>query len=179
MSMKRGAVLSDCGLYRYNLIRRWNDGLPTAVFIMLNPSTADADQDDPTIRKCIGFARRWGCGGIRVVNLFAFRSTKPAALLGGFGPQGAYNTKHQRQALRLCSPWTGGRVGPCVVAWGTHSTKALRQLIGEEANLLQQQASGWPIKLQCLGTAKDGNPRHPLMLAYATELQPWPVLETA
>ncbi len=168
-----GAEISKCGLYRYALWRTWDNALPVAVFVMLNPSTADARENDPTIRKCIGFAKRWGCGGIHVVNLFAFRATKPSALLGGFGPTGAHNTLYLRVALRHSSLWDTERVGPCVVAWGTQSTKRLRAMIGCESHLLRNLAAGMPVPLQCLGTAKDGNPRHPLMLAYATELQPW------
>lgn len=175
MTPASGAEISSCGLYRYALWRRWDTKLPVAVFVMLNPSTADASINDPTIRKCIGFAKRWNCGGIHVVNLFAFRATKPTALLGGFGPTGTYNTQYQRVALRKCTPWQEQRTGPCVVAWGTHSTKALRALIGNESNLLRQLAVGIPVRLQCLGTTKNGSPRHPLMLPYTTELQPWPV----
>ena len=75
-----GAVVSDDGLYRYILTRTWDRSLPALVFCMLNPSTADATVDDPTIRKCIGFAQRLGYGGIIVVNLFAYRATKPREL---------------------------------------------------------------------------------------------------
>lgn len=166
-----GAEISPCGLYRYTLWRRWDASLPRAVFVMLNPSTADADKDDPTIRKCIGFAKRWGCGGIHVVNLFAFRATKPTALLGGFGPTGTYNTRYLQIALRSCSPWHERDVGPCVIAWGTHSSKRLRALIGCESNLLRQLAEKLPIRIHCLGLTKDGSPRHPLMLPYATEMR--------
>ena len=73
------AVLSECGLYRYRLDRRWADG-PTCGFIMLNPSTADAEVDDPTIRRCIGFAKREACGALIVVNIYPLRATKPADL---------------------------------------------------------------------------------------------------
>jgi hypothetical protein len=85
----RGATLSDCGRYRYRLWRRWADG-PTVLFVMLNPSTADADVDDPTIRRCIGFARSWGAGALEVVNLYAWRATQPAELKAAVGPVGEY-----------------------------------------------------------------------------------------
>src|SRR5689334_20041621 len=72
----KSAVLSPCGLYRYRLTRRWGDG-PALLFVMLNPSTADATEDDPTIRRCTGFAKREGMPAIEVVNLFAWRATDP------------------------------------------------------------------------------------------------------
>ena len=75
-AMERTAIISPCERFRYALTRRWTDG-PIALFIMLNPSDADAYIDDPTIRRCIGFAKRENCGGLRVENLFAYRSPKP------------------------------------------------------------------------------------------------------
>ena len=75
--MMKGAVISDCKRYRYRLWRIWNGSQSRLVFVMLNPSTADGEQDDPTIRKCVGFAERLGYGGIEVVNLFAWRATDP------------------------------------------------------------------------------------------------------
>ncbi len=86
------AVISDCGRYRYRLTRRWGDG-PLLSFIMLNPSTADAEVDDPTIRRCMGFARRDGYGGIVVGNLYAFRTTKPKALFAADNPLGPAITR--------------------------------------------------------------------------------------
>jgi len=78
--MERDALISPCSQYRYWLLRRWSNR-PLATFVMLNPSTADANSDDATIRKCMGFADAWGLGGIWVVNLFALRSTNPYGLV--------------------------------------------------------------------------------------------------
>lgn len=78
--MERAAEFSGCGRYRYSLRRRWADGGPPACWIMLNPSTADAEKDAPTIRRCIGFSKAWGHNALVVVNLFALRSTDPTAL---------------------------------------------------------------------------------------------------
>ncbi len=78
--MKRGAVLSPCRHYRYALWRIWHETKPVALFIGLNPSIADDINDDPTLIRCINFAKRWGYGGVYIANLFAFRATKPAAL---------------------------------------------------------------------------------------------------
>src|SRR5262245_19133112 len=88
------ALISPCGLYRYWLTRTWDNSLRRVCWVMLNPSTADAEQDDPTIRRCVGFARSWGAGGIIVVNLFAFRASDPKALLRAADPVGPDNDGH-------------------------------------------------------------------------------------
>ncbi len=108
----RDAIVSACGRYRYSLTRVWNPALPRIYFVMLNPSTADATQDDPTIRKCRGFASRAGAGSLKVVNLYALRSTDPNALLAAawedrIGPE---NDWHMRGAMN--------RAGRVVFAWG-------------------------------------------------------------
>lgn len=81
----KGAIISQCGKFRYRLWREWESvslfGPDIAVFIMLNPSTADGSDDDPTIRRCVSFARSWGCRRLEVVNLFAYRATDPKDLL--------------------------------------------------------------------------------------------------
>ena len=104
------AVISDCERYRYRLTRRWDDG-PTCTFIMLNPSTADARKDDPTIRRCIGFARREGCAALLVINCFAFRATKPADLFAAEDPIGPENDRH----IMAASLDADGQV---IAAWG-------------------------------------------------------------
>ena len=138
------AILSDCGLYRYRLTRRWADG-PTCGFIMLNPSTADASQDDPTIRRCIGFARRENCGALIVVNLFAYRATKPIALLDASDPVGPHADHHLLDAIAEVD-------GPLIAAWGSwnRGTRAadVKAMIGRHC--------------VCLGKTNDGHPRHPL-----------------
>lgn len=78
--MKSSAVIDRTGKYRYSLVREWNPDLPRALFVMLNGSTADATQDDPTLRRCIGFSRAWGYGSLEVVNLFGYRTTFPQEL---------------------------------------------------------------------------------------------------
>lgn len=142
------AILSPCGCYRYLLTRTWDAALPVLVFCMLNPSTADASQDDPTIRRCIGFAQREGCGGVAVVNLFALRATDPDKIpldSSAFGPE---NITHITAAVK------GRRV---VLAYGAHHLAhphVWRPLIDR----IRQHAAG----LYCLGTTKAGAPRHPL-----------------
>lgn len=153
------ATLSDCGLYRYELSRSWLDGEGFVNFIMLNPSTADAEEDDPTIRRCVGFARRWGFQGIRVTNLFAFRATDPRALrtaVDPFGPEAnVYLTTTARASERV------------VVAWGAHGS-----LLGRDrqvAELLREKL------LLCLGCTKAGYPKHPLYLPSTSKLETWSV----
>lgn len=141
------AVLSDCQLYRYQLTRQWNPELPTVIFIMLNPSVADASIDDPTIRRCRGFAHDWGYGGIRVINLFAWRATKPIELKTAIDPVGPENDKFIAEAL-VSQPLT-------IVAWGTSATPAR---VLELSNLLQTAQ----VQPYCLGTTQMGHPRHPL-----------------
>jgi hypothetical protein len=72
----KSATISQCGLYRYDLWRRWDSSIPGVAFIGLNPSTADAEKDDPTIRKCVAYAKKWGFGSLCMLNLFAFRATQ-------------------------------------------------------------------------------------------------------
>lgn len=158
-----GAIISPCGAYRYLLERRWLSVNSShrygerACFVMLNPSTANADEDDPTIRKCVGFAGRWGCSEIDVVNLFGVRSTDPSVLLRGGEIVGHDNDQHVADAVAKASV--------VVAAWGAHAKPfAMRRKVIERM---------LPRNTMCLGRTKDGSPRHPLMLAYATPLQPY------
>ena len=156
----RSAVLSDCGLYRYRLSRVWDAELPAAAFVMLNPSVADATQDDRTIRRCVGFARAWGCGGIDVVNLFAFRATKPAALKRVGFPVGPLNDDHIRLAAR--------HAALVVAAWGANKVP-----VGRVAEVLAMlRASGK--ETHCLSVTKDGHPQHPLFVRGDAQLAPFP-----
>ena len=160
------ANLSDCAQYRYTLGRRWSDG-PIVTFVMLNPSTADAADDDPTIRKCKGFAERyWQAGGIHVVNLYAFRATKPPAMWAasrkGVDVIGPENDETLRSAFAAAYR-TGS---PVVAAWGANA-KGLRP------DFVCTLATAAGAQLLALATTKDGIPGHPLMLAYANEPKPW------
>jgi hypothetical protein len=161
--LKRGAVISDCGLYRYRLSRRWGDGalLP---FVMLNPSTADADIDDPTIRRCMGFARREGASGIVVVNLFGLRSTDPYEMASHQEPVGAGNA----DALVEVADTAFHDETPIVCAWGAMAFAA------ERAKLFISTAKGCGARLVCLGKTKDGSPRHPLYVRGDHPLEPFP-----
>jgi hypothetical protein len=160
-AVRADAVMSDCGLYRYRLSRTWDDALRPACFVMLNPSTADATADDPTIRRCIGFARSWGCGGVVVVNLFAYRATDPYAMReAGASAVGPDNDVHIRAAVIECNP--------VVCAWGVHGRFLLRDASVKE--LIRR--SGLP-RGMCLGMTKDGHPKHPLYLRADAALVPF------
>lgn len=165
------AVISSCGNYRYWLGRHWGSGSRgIAVFLMLNPSTADGTVDDPTIRKCCGFARRWSLDGIHVVNLFAFRSTDPKGLLRCPDPIGMDNDGHIKNALlrdRIMTPEEAASRMVC--AWGSPKNNALRRLVASRSIQLLAQFKDVP--LWCLGQSKDQHPRHPLMISYDTPLQ--------
>jgi hypothetical protein len=155
----KGAVISPCGSYRYVLTRTWDEGLLPACFIGLNPSVADATVDDPTIRRMVGFARGWGCGGIRVVNLFAFRATDPKAMRAAWDPVGPDNDWVLSEASRECSP--------LVAAWGVHGTFRARD---EAVKGILRDAG---VSLRCLGLTKGGYPKHPLYLKTETSLLPY------
>ena len=132
--------------HRYLLARSWEPHLPTLAWVMLNPSTADAFADDPTIRRCVSFARRDGYGGIKVLNLFALRATDPAQLRGHPNPVGACNDRILAAHAR----------GSVVAAWGAGGA-----LNGRGTEVARRLVSAGVVLL-CLGVTKDGHPVHPL-----------------
>lgn len=148
------ATFSPCRTWRYALTRTWNPDLAATVWIMLNPSTADAFQLDPTIRRCVAFAKQWNTGGVVVLNLFGLRSTQPAALRAVDDPVGPDNDDMiAREAV-------GGRV---VCAWGVHGRLYSRDR--RVAALLHNNG----VQPWCLGTTKDGQPKHPLYVPGDTQ----------
>jgi hypothetical protein len=146
--MTGGAAFSRDRRYRYRLWRRWDRSRPPVAFCMLNPSTADARRDDPTIRRCIGFARDWGYGGIEVVNIFALRATDPRDLRSARDPVGPRNDAF---ILRAAAG------SPVVIAWGVHG--ALRDRASATLKLFGARS-----RLLALGRTRSGAPRHPLYL---------------
>ena len=149
------AVISECGKYRYLLRRPATQPYPTcgaALFIMLNPSTADAEQDDPTIRRCRGFAERWDCNGIAVANLFALRSTDPKALIVAADPIGPLNDEWLQKLA-----WEYETV---VFAWGAN---APAKRAAEVVRLFAKTNSRHR-QMYCLGQTKNGSPKHPLYI---------------
>lgn len=168
-NVARGADLD--GEYRYSLWRCWAPGDPM-VFIMLNPSTADATLDDPTIRRCIWFATRERCAGVLVVNLFAVRTKSPALVDGrlGLGEDviGPHNDTALAAALMIA------RTAPVVAAWGAPTSRWLRAAAGLQALKVEAMAARHGRRLLCLGTTEAGHPRHPLYLRADSPLTPWP-----
>jgi len=156
--LHRSAVISSCGRFRYRLERIWDDR-PALTFVMLNPSTADADIDDPTIRRCMGFGRREGAGGIVVLNLFAWRATEPSEFL--IDRPGPENNDYLADAL------SHPRV---VCAWGAHR---YAEYAGGAKPFLRR-AKQQDVKLWCLGKTKRGAPRHPLYVSADQPLEPYP-----
>lgn len=148
--MIRSAIVSDCEKFRYALARQWDAALPSVAFVMLNPSTADALVDDPTIRKCVGFAKRLGFGSIHVVNLKAWRSTSPK----GFAqfPAGIDNLAHVVEASR--------RSRLTICAWGRNA----RRMEADGMVTVLRDHCAAPMALRL---AADGTPWHPLMLPYS------------
>lgn len=157
-NMRSTAVYSDCEAYRYALTRRWEPG-EGLLYVMLNPSTADEQRNDPTVERCERRARQLGFGAFRVVNLFAFRATDPRALKTASEPVGPDNDA----ALLAGLEW-GDRV---LCGWGVHG--AYRGRDTEVEALLR--GPGCP--LWHLGLTQAGAPRHPLYISYARQPEIW------
>jgi hypothetical protein len=145
------ARISECGEYRYSLTREVGAGAGSVLWIMLNPSTADASRDDPTIRRCKGFTRLWGFGRIEVVNLFAYRATDPLELSSADDPIGPENM----HTITQCK-YAHDRV---VLAWGGKVPHKFRWHAKAVASLFTPD-------VLCLGTNKGGSPKHPLYVPY-------------
>lgn len=155
-AMQGSAVFSPCERYRYSLLREWDDTKPRVVFIMLNPSTADAERNDPTVAKCIRYAKGWGYGCLEVLNLFAYRSTDPKELYKVENPEGLPENNEriiaamESEALIVC-------------AWGKHGNLNDR---GLRVKIMALQRSRY---LHCLALNEDGTPSHPLYLLKTLE----------
>ena len=154
--IEAGAQFSACRTWRYSLWRRWSAGHRMVAFIGLNPSTADETADDPTIRRCIRFARDWGFDGLVMLNIFAFRATDPKVMRQARSPVGPDNNWWLLMETADCEQ--------VIAAWGTHGAfldrgRRVRELLDGE--------------LYCLGTTRAGQPRHPLYLPASSERQLW------
>jgi hypothetical protein len=155
--LEAGAALSEDGRYRYELTRRWHPTNPTMAVIMLNPSTADGHEDDPTIRRCVGFAKGFGCGALVVVNLYGLRATTPSVLWAVDDPVGPDNDGYIAGAM------AGAAVA--VAAWGASGER-------ERVERVLELTAG--TQLWSWGSNKDGSPKHPLYLPAVTALDRWP-----
>lgn len=150
----RRASLSRCQTYRYSLTREWSHG-GTVVVIGLNPSTADATIDDPTVRRCVGFARSWGFGRLVIANLFAYRATHPERLALVSDPVGPMNDRCLRKAVQAADL--------LLVAWGNRGG-----FLERDRELLS-----WLPNPRCLGVTNQGFPRHPLYVRSSAEPIPF------
>lgn len=142
--MKTDAKLSDCRKYRYALWRIWDESKSYAMFIGLNPSTADETEDDPTIRRCITFAKTWGYGGLCMANLFAYRATAPSEMMSAQNPVGPENDIWLKNLAK--------DAGILVAAWGNNGT-----YLGRSKEVLMILPN-----LKYLKLNKSGEPAHPL-----------------
>lgn len=158
----REARLSEDQRYRYTLLRRWGERAPGVTWIMLNPSIADAEIDDPTIRRCMVFSQRFGYDAMLVVNLFAYRATDPQELLK-VGPEAAVGPENGEWVRKACH-----RAGVIVAAWG-----ALRKPLLGPASAIAKIIEKDGFKLKCLGKTKEGQPRHPLYTRADSPLIDW------
>ncbi len=167
LPIRKSANISRDGLYRYELTRRWgeqeDDLLP---FVMLNPSDADAEKDDPTIRRCMAFARREGAGGIIVANLFAWRTPHSDELRQAGDPFG----KDNRKAIEAIAARSIENGIPIVCAWGCRG--ALHAADETAIDIMRGVGPGATMK--CLGKTKAGHPRHPLYLRRDQPLEEFP-----
>lgn len=151
--MNKGAEFSPGRKHRYVLWRIWDVSRAKIMFIGLNPSTADENEDDPTIRRCINFAKDWGCyGGIYVLNLFAYRATKP-------------------RDMRLAADPIGADNDTCLINYGIKSS-AIVACWGSSGDYINRHTSVTNIfkELWCFGRTKNGMPRHPLYVKKDTPL---------
>ena len=145
-----GAYFSPDGVYRYTLRRDFLTGSGTVAFVLLNPSTADATENDPTVTRCVNYAMSWGYSALYVLNIFALRSTDPKALYAHPDPVGPENDDSFRAVLPLCKE--------VVCGWGNHGTMHNRNL---DVIALIKDAGLQPMALR---VTQDGNPQHPLYL---------------
>lgn len=144
--MKKDAIIDSSGTYRYMLMRHWGEGKRFVNFILLNPSTADHTEDDPTVRSCISIAQNNGFDGLYITNTFAFRATLPTDLKKSSDPFGPENEKFLKKYNDLCDM--------TIVAWGNHGS-----FLGGAEKVLEIFQD---VPLHCLVQNKSGFPKHPL-----------------
>jgi hypothetical protein len=155
----KSAEISECGLYRFKLSRNWNLKQPNVLFIMLNPSTADASVDDATIRRCIGYCKKWNYGGLLVGNLSPFRATNPIQMQK-HQTLPAIIERNTKAIIEMASQQTQ----IIVCAWGNNATTELKRNLYDVFLKVDKPYF-------CLGTTKSGEPKHPLYLPLNAELE--------
>jgi len=151
----KGAILSKSGKYRYQLWRIWNPDKPLCLFIGLNPSTADSFDDDPTVKRLIYFAKKYGYGGFYIGNLYALRTSKPSVLFKSKKKIGKYNDEHLLEMYI--------KTKHIIIMWG--SKKGIEKRVEAFFHMFKST-----FLFYCFGHCKDGNPTHPLFLPKNTKL---------
>lgn len=170
--IRRSATFSPCRKHRFMLSRIWAPDLPTMMIVGLNPSTADETEDDPTIRRCIAYARREGCGSLFMLNMFSFRSTDPKPLSRMGLDELTYNNENIRH-LKVNAKRVRDAGGLVVVAWGAHGNTIGRASPKGQpySGFLRIHLGDGP--LWCLGHTATGEPKHPLYLRSDQPLEYW------
>ena len=153
--MQKTAIISGCKNYRYSLTRQWDESKPSVLFIGLNPSTADAKIDDPTLRRCINFAKAWGYGKVMIGNLFAYRATDPKDMMKASKPIGPRNNSNLLKLAR--------EADLIVAAWGNHG-----QLMNRSSQVISMLDN-----LHILALNSSGEPKHPLYVKACTKPTQW------
>ena len=154
--MRSEALFSRCRLYRYTLWRVWDQNRPYVAFIGLNPSTADEVRNDPTVRRCIGYAQDWKFGGMCMLNIFAYRATDPKVMFDHPTPVGPRNDHWIRKVTQ--------EAGLVVAAWGNHG-----QHLSRSARIMTIAT----VPMKCLGVTGAGMPKHPLYVRKDVMLEDW------
>jgi len=156
INVKSSAQLSPCRAYRYALWRSWDESQPHVLFVCLNPSRADETHDDPTLLRCVDFAKNWGFGGMCMANLFAFRATQPNALMNAPNPVGDDSDDWLKRLSK--------DAGAVIVAWGNHGV-----FLNRSADVLSRLP-----EVYCLKINKSRQPSHPLYLKKGLDPIPFP-----
>lgn len=159
--IQKGAHFSIDRKYRYNLWRIWEPEYPKINWLMLNPSTADENVEDPTISKCIRFSKMWGYGSVYITNIFAYRATAPEDMKAQADPIGPNNDWYVWSTAKM--------VDKVICAWGNHGEHLGRA--DHTRNMLKD------VELHCLKLNKTGEPQHPLYLPFKTTPILYPGIE--
>jgi hypothetical protein len=165
------AIFSACGGYRYRLDRAIGGSGPIVAFLLHNPSTADADTEDATLRRGIGYARAWGSSRLIYINVWAGIATRPKELWAISDPVGPHNDRHIAEAVREVDA-SGGFI---VVAWGVvEAPRERRAHASQRPGGVQDHIRSLGCELRALGRNRDGSPKHPLYVRGETLPRPWP-----
>ena len=158
-TIQRSACFDSTGQYRYQLDRQWDETLPAIALVMLNPSRADHQHDDPTLRRCMRLAQDWQYGSLTVVNLFAYCTSSPQVLKAVDDPIGVENDAAILQACQQA---------PCILlAWGNAGT------LHQRDRIVLELLTPWRDRCHCLGLTRAGQPRHPLYIPRKTQPRPF------